>query len=189
MAIREKTALGGLAALFAVSILCTATDLSAAMTAPDLDPGPAGNFAADIAAPRPVQAPESDAEWVPPTTGEISSEFGDRWGTVHNGVDIANDEGTPIRAASEGVVIDSGPASGYGMWIRIQHDGDIISTYGHIDSNFAEVGESVRAGEVIATMGNRGQSTGPHLHFQLDVAGRPVDPVQFYADRSAELLG
>ncbi|MER5389406.1 M23 family metallopeptidase [Saccharopolyspora sp. NPDC002686] len=189
MAIREKTALGGLAALFATSILCTATDLSAAMTAPRPDPRPAADFAADIAAPRLAPTPVHDEEWVPPTEGEISSEFGDRWGTTHNGVDIANDEGTPIRAASEGVVIDSGPASGYGMWIRIEHDGDVISTYGHIDADFAEVGESVRAGEVIATMGNRGQSTGPHLHFQLDVAGRPVDPVQFYADRSAELLG
>ncbi|KAA5829631.1 M23 family metallopeptidase [Saccharopolyspora hirsuta] len=185
MAIRERTALGGLAVLFAASIACAAADLSAAVA----PPGAAAHFAAEFAAPRPAPAPAPDEEWVAPTDGEISSGFGERWGEVHRGVDVANDVGTPIRAASAGVVIDFGPASGYGLWIRIAHPDDVISTYGHIDAGFVSVGQSVRAGEVIATMGDRGQSTGPHLHFQIDVAGEPVDPVQFYAERSAELVG
>ncbi|MDA3648619.1 M23 family metallopeptidase [Saccharopolyspora indica] len=181
MAIPERTALGGLTVLFAVSVGGVATDLSAAVPAPAARTAPAAYFAA----PRPAP----DEEWVAPTEGEISSGFGERWGSVHHGVDVANEVGTPIRAASAGVVIDFGPASGYGLWIRIEHPHDVISTYGHIDAGFVAVGQSVRAGEVIATMGDRGESTGPHLHFQLDVAGVPVDPVRFYAERDAELLG
>ncbi|MER7010603.1 M23 family metallopeptidase [Saccharopolyspora sp. NPDC000359] len=181
MAIRERTALGGLAVLFTASLACASADLSAAFAPPRAAAVPAAEFAA----PR----PEPAQQWVAPTEGEISSGFGERWGTTHEGVDVANEVGTPVRAASSGVVIDFGPASGYGLWIRIEHPHDIISTYGHIDAGFASVGQSVRTGEVIATMGDRGHSTGPHLHFQIDVAGVPVDPVRFYAERSAELVG
>ncbi|MEB3369409.1 M23 family metallopeptidase [Saccharopolyspora mangrovi] len=101
---------------------------------------------------------------------------------MHKGIDIANDVGTPIRAASAGTVIDSGPASGYGLWIRIAHANDTVSTYGHIDSSQVEVGRKVQAGDLIATMGNRGQSTGPHLHFQIEIEGEAVDPVPFYGE-------
>ncbi|WP_407690533.1 M23 family metallopeptidase [Saccharopolyspora rhizosphaerae] len=101
---------------------------------------------------------------------------------MHKGVDIANDIGTPIRAASAGTVINSGPASGYGLWVRVAHPDDTVSTYGHIDSSQVQEGQEVQAGDLIATMGNRGQSTGPHLHFQIEVGGEPVDPVSFYGE-------
>ncbi|GAA4611797.1 M23 family metallopeptidase [Saccharopolyspora hordei] len=200
MAIRCKTALGGLAVLVATSLAWAGADLSAATTARPEHPAPAARSVVDVAAPRaapapppvptptPEPAPARAAEWVAPTEGEISSGFGVRWGTVHRGVDVANDVGTPIRAASHGVVIDFGPASGYGLWIRIRHPRDVISTYGHIDDGFVSVGQYVRAGQLIATMGDRGESTGPHLHFQIEVSGEAVDPVQFYAERSAELV-
>ncbi|MBE9374153.1 peptidoglycan DD-metalloendopeptidase family protein [Saccharopolyspora sp. HNM0983] len=127
--------------------------------------------------------------WVSPADGTLSSGFGPRWGTFHNGVDIANEIGTPVRAGSSGTVISSGPASGYGLWVRVEHPDSTISVYGHIDSSGVEVGQDVGTGEQIATMGNRGNSTGPHLHYQIEVGGEPVDPEQFYADRGARLLG
>ncbi|MEV0697431.1 M23 family metallopeptidase [Saccharopolyspora sp. NPDC050389] len=192
MAMREKTAVGVLAGLLLGSALCTAGAFAAPIVhdAHRQPPPPGPDLAAHFAARAPSKPPpadESTETWVSPTDGEISSGFGGRWGTMHNGVDIANDIGTPIRAAARGTVIDSGPAAGYGMWIRIAHRQDVVSIYGHIDEDFVEVGQPVRAGQQIATMGDRGQSTGPHLHFQIEVAGQPVDPEQFYDAVGAEL--
>ncbi|MEU6265810.1 M23 family metallopeptidase [Saccharopolyspora shandongensis] len=192
MAMRKKTAAAVLTGQLLGGALCTAGALAAPVVhdahrqPPAADANHAAYFAARLVG-KPAPADESADAWVSPAEGEISSGFGDRWGTMHNGVDIANDIGTPIRAAARGTVIDSGPASGYGMWIRIAHDSDVVSIYGHIDEDFVEVGEQVRAGQQIATMGDRGESTGPHLHFQLEVAGQPVDPEQFYRDVDAEL--
>ncbi|SDY12859.1 Peptidase family M23 [Saccharopolyspora shandongensis] len=192
MAMRKKTAAAVLTGLLLGGALCTAGALAAPVVhdAHRQPPAPEADHVAYFAARsagEPAPADESADAWVSPAEGEISSGFGDRWGSVHNGVDIANDIGTPIRAAARGTVIDSGPASGYGMWIRIAHSSDVVSIYGHIDEDFVEVGEQVRAGQQIATMGDRGESTGPHLHFQLEVAGKPVDPKQFYRAADAEL--
>ncbi len=126
--------------------------------------------------------------WVVPTRGTCTSEFGPRGSGFHEGLDFGAPIGEPIGAASAGTVIDSGPASGYGLWVRIDHGGGVVTTYGHNDRNLVERGASVGAGEVIATVGNRGQSTGPHLHFQLEVDGNAVDPESFYQQRSAPPL-
>ncbi|MGH4026472.1 MAG: M23 family metallopeptidase [Pseudonocardiaceae bacterium] len=104
---------------------------------------------------------------VMPAVGRLTSGFGARWGTSHNGIDIANSIGTPIYATTDGVVVESGPASGFGMWVRLQHSDGTISVYGHINESLVSEGQQVAAGEQIATMGNRGQSTGPHLHFEI----------------------
>jgi murein DD-endopeptidase MepM/ murein hydrolase activator NlpD len=83
----------------------------------------------------------------------------------------------PIAAASSGTVIDSGRATGYGLWVRIQHQGGIVTTYGHNNRNHVHTGQRVQAGQTIAEVGDRGESTGPHLHFQVDtiriLAGPP----------------
>lgn len=134
------------------------------------------------------QRSQSRSSWASPADGTISSRFGTRWGSFHKGVDIANDVGTPIHAGSSGTVISSGPASGYGLWVRVEHPDNTISIYGHIDSSNVEVGQQVGAGEQIARMGNRGNTTGPHLHYQIEVGGNPVDPERFYADRGVRLL-
>lgn len=127
--------------------------------------------------------------WVKPTTGRFTSGFGARWGTTHYGVDIANSIGTPIKAAASGTVIDSGPASGFGLWVRIQHNDGTVTVYGHINESLVGVGQRVAAGQQIATMGNRGQSTGPHLHFEVWADGsRKVDPVSWMAARGAPLV-
>ncbi len=119
--------------------------------------------------------------YVLPTRGTFTSGFGSRWGTFHNGIDIANAIGTPIYAVANGTVIDAGPAEGFGLWVRIRHDDGTITVYGHMYDFFVSVGERVPAGMQIARMGNRGDSTGPHLHFEVIVNGQHVDPAQWLA--------
>ncbi|GAB1510181.1 M23 family metallopeptidase [Actinophytocola sp. KF-1] len=112
-----------------------------------------------------------------PAAGTLTSTYGARWGTIHYGIDIANSIGTPIFSAMAGEVIDSGPASGFGLWVRVGHDNGLITVYGHINESLVSVGQRVAAGEQIATMGNRGQSTGPHLHFEVHEGGNKIDPL------------
>jgi len=104
---------------------------------------------------------------VTPVVGVVTSGYGMRWGTEHYGLDIANDIGTPIFSVSDGVILNSGPASGFGLWVRIRHDDGTTAVYGHINETLVAVGQRVRAGQQIATVGNRGISTGPHLHFEV----------------------
>ncbi|AKK05316.1 MAG: M23 family metallopeptidase [Corynebacterium sp.] len=119
-----------------------------------------------------------------PAEGVFTSGFGPRWGSFHAGIDIANAVGTPILAVMDGTVIDSGPASGYGNWIRIKHDDGSMSVYGHMETLAVAVGQRVQAGQNIAGMGNRGYSTGSHLHFEIHPTGNgAVDPVSWFAER------
>jgi hypothetical protein len=126
--------------------------------------------------------------WVLPTRGQCSSGFGPRSGGFHEGQDIAAPIGTPILAAASGTVIDSGPATGFGLWVRIQHPGGVVTVYGHNNVNLVQKGQMVLAGQPIAEVGDRGESTGPHLHFQIEVNGKPVDPLGFYQQQSAPPL-
>jgi murein DD-endopeptidase MepM/ murein hydrolase activator NlpD len=122
--------------------------------------------------------------FVMPTKGIFTSGFGYRWGVLHAGIDLANSIGTPIRAVSDGVVIDAGPTAGYGMWVKLRHADGTVTLYGHVNTTMVRVGERVMAGDQIATMGNRGNSTGPHLHFEVLLGGtQRVDPVPWLAKR------
>lgn len=123
-----------------------------------------------------------------PADGAFTSGFEMRWGSMHTGIDIANVPETPIRAVEAGTVVDSGPAQGYGQWIRILHEDGSISVYGHMQSLYVAVGEKVQAGQTIAGMGNLGFSTGTHLHFEIWPDGaNPVDPVSWFAARGITL--
>jgi murein DD-endopeptidase MepM/ murein hydrolase activator NlpD len=145
------------------------------------------------APPSAAAAPASQAPWaaprpqplaVAPVSGTLTSAFGPRWGSSHAGLDIANTNGTPVYAAASGTVIDSGPASGFGLWVQVRHEDGSTSTYGHINETLVEVGQRVQAGQQIATVGNRGQSTGPHLHFETtDPGGAKVNPTQWLQQR------
>jgi len=122
--------------------------------------------------------------FVMPTKGVWTSGFGYRWGVLHGGIDIANSIGTPILAASDGVVIDAGPTAGYGAWVKIRHTDGTVTLYGHVNRWLVSKGERVMAGDQIATIGNRGNSTGPHLHFEVLLNGtNRVDPVPWLAQR------
>ena len=123
-----------------------------------------------------------------PAEGAFTSGFGMRWGSMHNGVDIANTPGTPIRAVAAGTVIDSGPAQGFGNWIRIRHEDGSISVYGHMQTLNVAVGEVVQPGQLIAGMGSEGFSTGSHLHFEIWPDGAtPSDPAPWLAARGISL--
>lgn len=123
---------------------------------------------------------------VDPSTVTFTSGFGERWGTQHQGIDLAGSIGTPIYAAADGVVRNAGPANGFGQWVVLDHvrEGQLVSTvYGHIETYTVAAGDQVRAGQQIATLGNRGESTGPHLHWEVWQGGwgaTAVDPMPFY---------
>ena len=122
--------------------------------------------------------------FVRPTVGIFTSGFGYRWGVLHGGIDIANSIGTPILAVSDGVVIDAGPTAGYGQWVKLRHSDGTVTLYGHVNTVNCNIGERVMAGDQIATMGNRGNSTGPHLHFEVLLNGtQRTDPVPWLASR------
>ncbi len=135
-----------------------------------------------------AQLPVVSGDFVMPAEGELTSGFGARWGSSHNGIDIANDIGTPIYSTADGVVVESGPAGGFGKWVRVEHDDGTISVYGHIHEALVSEGEQVAAGEQIATMGNRGQSTGPHLHFEIwQDGGEKIDPLGWLRDHGVDI--
>lgn len=138
-----------------------------------------------------LAAAKAEAErpkFVRPAQGTFTSGFGARWGTTHYGIDIANSIGTPIVAAADGVVIEAGPASGFGLWVRIQHDDGTITVYGHMLDYSVQEGERVKAGEQIARIGNRGQSTGPHLHFEVwDADGLKINPRTWLLEHGVSL--
>ncbi|MQA63839.1 MAG: peptidoglycan DD-metalloendopeptidase family protein [Actinophytocola sp.] len=127
-------------------------------------------------------------KFVKPANGRLTSGFGTRWGTSHNGVDIANSIGTPIVSVAEGTVIKAEPASGFGLWVQVRHDDGTVTVYGHMNEITTSVGKRVEAGEQIATIGNRGQSTGPHLHFEVwEGGGAKIDPTHWLAARGVSL--
>ncbi len=128
--------------------------------------------------------------YVMPTKGIFTSNFGYRWGVLHAGIDLANSIGTPIYAVSDGVVIDAGPAAGYGALVKLRHADGTVTLYGHVNTTLVSVGQRVMAGDQIATMGNRGNSTGPHLHFEVLLGGTErIDPVPWLAKRGLNVGG
>lgn len=104
-----------------------------------------------------------------------------RWGEFHTGVDLAAPMLTPIYAAKAGVVKEAGEAPGFGNAVIITHDTRTETLYGHMEKVLVRKGERVRAGQLIALVGSRGVSTGPHLHFEVHIQGTPVDPVPWLA--------
>ncbi|MBU3750422.1 MAG: M23 family metallopeptidase, partial [Mycobacterium sp.] len=126
-----------------------------------------------------------------PTRGIFTSGFGYRWGALHDGIDVAGPVGTPIYAAADGVVKEAGYTnSGYGAWVLITHSDGTVTRYGHINSWTVQTGQRVFAGDQIGTIGNRGNSTGPHLHFSVLLGGtNATDPVPWLAARGISLGG
>jgi murein DD-endopeptidase MepM/ murein hydrolase activator NlpD len=127
---------------------------------------------------------------LPVSGARLTSGFGARWGTFHYGIDLAAPMRTPEYAAADGVVLRAGAASGFGLAVYILHDNGDVTVYGHMDSILVEVGQYVDAGETIALLGNRGQSTGPHLHFEVHrggLEGERVNPLTWLRNRGVAI--
>ncbi len=114
-----------------------------------------------------------------PVSGAMVSPFGQRWGRLHAGIDIAAPSGTPIRAADGGTVVLLGSVSGYGNYTCIQHTGSLSTCYAHQSSYATSNGAAVKQGQVIGYVGCTGHCYGDHLHFETRVNGSPVDPMGY----------
>lgn len=127
----------------------------------------------------------------PLSTGSTSSGYGLRSHPVlggtrsHKGIDLAAPTGTPIFATADGVVGKAEWFSSYGMYVSIDHGGQLETRYAHMSRIAVGAGERVRKGDVIGYVGSTGRSTGPHLHYEVRVAGTAVNPVPYMADSSA----
>lgn len=140
-------------------------------------------IAEQLAADAPSAAPASSAEgaggftW--PIGGTITSGYGERWGRMHQGIDIDCVTGAPIRASKAGSVVTASYDGGYGYHVVIDHGGGFASLYAHNSELNVVTGQSVSQGQVIAACGSTGQSTGDHLHFEIRVNGAPQDPLRY----------
>ena len=114
-----------------------------------------------------------------PARGPVTSEYGQRWGRLHAGIDIGAGTGAPIWAAQAGTVIFSGVQNGYGQTIIIDHGGGLTTLYAHQSRRIATDGQRVSRGQTIGLVGSTGHSTGPHLHFETRENGSPVNPRRY----------
>ncbi|GAB3132370.1 hypothetical protein GCM10027289_20280 [Tsukamurella serpentis] len=118
----------------------------------------------------------------------LTSNFGTRWGAMHGGLDLAAPLGTPLFAAADGVITDAGPASGFGIWIKIRLSDGTVLLYGHMYNVNVRVGQTVKTGDLISWVGNNGYSTGPHVHFEVHTAGgTKLDPQRWLAERGVNV--
>ena len=133
----------------------------------------------------------------PVEAARVTSKFGPRVHPiferviVHEGVDFGCPIGTPVFAAADGVVAIAGPVRGFGNYLRIAHGPHLFTAYGHLSaySPTTQVGARVTQGQVVAFTGNTGNSTGPHLHFEIRIDGVPVDPLTYQAEQTRVLSG
>lgn len=125
-------------------------------------------------------SPGKPGKFIWPVEGVVTSKFGSRWGKNHSGIDIGAPEGTPIYASAAGKVVFVGEKSGYGLLIIISHsDGTSFTIYAHNSKNLVKEHADVRQGEKIALVGQTGRATGPHLHFEIRIESKAVDPLQY----------
>jgi murein DD-endopeptidase MepM/ murein hydrolase activator NlpD len=121
----------------------------------------------------------SAAGFVWPVSGAVVSGFGMRWGRMHEGIDITCASGTPVVAAAAGTVIHAGWLGGYGNLVVVDHGNGLSTAYAHNSSFAVGVGQTVAQGEVISYSGSTGNSSGPHVHFEVRVNGSAVDPLGY----------
>lgn len=121
---------------------------------------------------------DSVFEW-PVSRGKITSGFGSRNGRPHEGLDVSGKFGQPIKSVANGRVVYSGVMSGYGRIVVIYHGGGVSSVYAHNRENLVKVGDLVEKSQPVATIGQSGRATGPHLHFEIRKDGEATNPLRF----------
>jgi murein DD-endopeptidase len=133
--------------------------------------------------------------WPLPESVHITSPFGVRNHPIlggrrlHAGVDLGTSVGTPVRASGAGIVRRAGEDAANGRAVVLDHGFGVVTIYCHNDELLVRDGQRVQRGQIIARSGNTGRSTGPHLHYQLDLAGAPVDPLRYRAERPKAAAG
>jgi murein DD-endopeptidase MepM/ murein hydrolase activator NlpD len=127
----------------------------------------------------PSDVTPSAAGFIWPVNGPVTSGFGERWGRMHEGIDIGVGYGTPIHAAASGRVVYAGWMDGYGNLVAIDHGRGISTAYGHQSSIAVSNVQTVSQGQVIGYVGCTGHCFGPHLHFEVRINGSPVDPLGY----------
>lgn len=131
-------------------------------------------------APAPAPSvPSASGGYAWPLCAPLTSGYGPRWGRMHRGIDFGASTGTPIRASRSGTVISAGWQGGYGNLVLIGHGGGIVTAYAHMSRLGVSSGASVSQGQTIGSVGSTGNSTGPHLHFEVRVNGSAVNPRQY----------
>ena len=131
------------------------------------------------------RSPTGSVPSVWPIHGVVTSHFGRRQspygdgGEMHGGIDIWSRYGAPVGASGDGVVIFAGRDSGYGGLVIVAHPGEIRTLYAHLSAMYVREGQSVREGQAVGAVGASGRATGPHLHYEVRVAGVPVDPGRY----------
>lgn len=140
-----------------------------------------------VVAPAPI-ASVSIPSRMPLQAATLTSNFGMRTHPVlggrrnHKGIDLAAPTGTPVYATADGVVSRAEPFSSYGNYIQIEHGGAMQTRFGHLSGFAIAAGEQVHKGQLIGFVGTTGRSTGPHLHYEVRVAGEAVDPSPYMVD-------
>jgi len=132
------------------------------------------------------------ARWLQPISGAVvTSCFGQRWGRLHAGVDLAAPYGTAIRTVGAGVVVAAGPEGGYGNAVLIDHGNGFLTHYGHMSAIAVHPGQRVSAGQPIGNEGSTGHSTGPHLHFEVHEGTykNPIEPTHWLHTHGVEIPG
>jgi len=114
-----------------------------------------------------------------PLRGVLYARFGRKGRSPHDGIDLAAPAGTPVRTAAEGSVLFAGPQQGYGLLVIVEHPHGLVTVYAHNRDLRVRTGQQIREGQVIATVGESGKTSGPHLHFEVRQDGAPVDPLDF----------
>ena len=146
---------------------------------------------AQAARSKPHKTPKP-ARWLQPISGAVvTSCFGQRWGRLHAGVDLAAPYGTPIRAVGAGVVVAAGPEGGYGNAVLIDHGNGFLTHYGHMSAIAVRPGQRVTAGQPIGNEGSTGHSTGPHLHFEVHQGTykNPIEPTHWLHTHGVNISG
>lgn len=141
----------------------------------------------ELAASRAAREPKTV---IPLSDYQLTTCYCSRWGQLHPAWDMAAPLGTPIYSATDGVVLDAGPASGFGYRVLIQDEDGNVHLYGHMRYYDVRAGQIVRAGQQIAVVGNEGFSTGPHVHWQIYEGGRDgptLDPERWLAERDVSV--
>jgi murein DD-endopeptidase MepM/ murein hydrolase activator NlpD len=125
---------------------------------------------------------------IAPARGLITDGFGRRRDPLtgrlafHEGLDIAGRRGSSVKAPADGIVVFAGPDGGLGRTVRIAHDFGFNTVYGHLDKISVQAGDEVQRGQEVGLLGNSGRSTGPHLHYEVHLEGRAVDPLYYVLD-------